>query len=69
MIYGLCGEGFDGKSVRDDLDGPSRGAVLARSGGSKLRGLRLGSHGIQISVLHTEKDTRSRYRVQEMGVR
>ena len=59
MIYRLGGECFDGKRVRDDLDGSSGRAVLARGG---LRGLSFGLHGIfstDVSTRHKEKkDTR-----------
>ena len=48
MIYRLGREGSDGKGISEDLDGPPRCAVLARSGDTGLRGLRfrLGLHGI-----------------------
>jgi hypothetical protein len=46
MINRLGGECFDGERVRDDLDGSSGRAVLARGGHTGLRGLRFGLHGI-----------------------
>jgi len=54
MIYRLGGECFDGKRVRDDLDGSSGRAILARGGRTGLRGL----HGIFSTEVSTGHKTR-----------
>ena len=62
MIDRLGREGSDGKSIGEDLDGPPRRAVLARSGDASLRGLRCRLHGIPYfffykgQLIHTKKD-------------
>jgi len=66
MIDRLGREGFDGKCVGDNLDGPSRCPVLTRSGPTGLRVLRFRLHGIfstGISVTHKER--RKGYKVLE----
>jgi hypothetical protein len=70
MIYRLCGESFDGKRVRDDLDGSSGGAILAHGAG--LRGLCFRLHGIfstDVSTRHRKKQEGYRMVEYKMEVR
>ena len=56
MVYRLCRESFDSKRVREDLDWPARGTILARNGHHCLR------FGLHSAKYVLQGDSRKRYR-------